>query len=143
MNQINLSVTSYKINKIEKQKDSVISNYLEELRNANKLKKPYIRSRKMTDIACNLIDTKEFKIQIEELLQNNLIKLSFSPHRSSTFLVRNHNEQKRGKVRIVINYKRLNDNTYGDAYKIPNKDSLINFIQGCKYFSELDCKNGF
>ena len=28
----------------------------------------------MADIACNLIDTKEFKIQIEELLQNNLIK---------------------------------------------------------------------
>ena len=49
---------------------------------------------KTANIACNLIDTKEFKIQIEELLQNNLIKPSFSPHRSSTFLVRNHNEEK-------------------------------------------------
>ena len=44
---------------------------------------------------------------------------------------------------MVINYKRLNDNTYDDAYKIPNKDSLINSIQGCKYFSQLDCKSGF
>ena len=44
---------------------------------------------------------------------------------------------------MVINYKRLNDNTYDDAYKIPNKDSLINSIQGCKYFSHLDCKSGF
>ena len=44
---------------------------------------------------------------------------------------------------MVINYKILNCNIYDDAYKIPNKDSLINFIQGCKYFSELDCKNGF
>ena len=87
---------------------------------------------KRTYIACNLIDTKEFKIQIEELLQNNLIKPSFSPHRSSAFLVINHNEEKRGKTRMVINYKRLNDNTYNDAYKIPNKDSLINSIQGCK-----------
>ena len=26
---------------------------------------------------------------------------------------------------MVINYKRLNDNTCDDAYKIPNKDSLI------------------
>ena len=66
----------------------------------------------MIDIVCNLIDTKEFKIQIEELLRNNLIKPSFSPHRSSTFLVRNHNEEKRGKARMDINYKRLNDNTY-------------------------------
>ena len=23
------------------------------------------------------------------------------------------------------------------------KDSLINFIQGCKYFSQLNCKSGF
>ena len=37
---------------------------------------------------------------------------------------------------MVINYKRLNDNTYDDVYKIPNKDSLINSIQGCKYFSQ-------
>ena len=96
----------------------------------------------MADIACNFIDTKEFKIQIEELLQNNLIRPNFSPHRSLVFLVRNHNEEKRGKARMVINYKRLNDNTY-DAYKIPNKDSLINFIQGCKYFSQLDYKSGF
>ena len=44
---------------------------------------------------------------------------------------------------MVINYKRLNNNTYDDAYKIPNKDSLINYIQGCKYFSQLDCKTGF
>ena len=44
---------------------------------------------------------------------------------------------------MVINYKKLNDNTYDDAYKIPIKDSLINFIQGYKYFSPLDCKNRF
>ena len=30
---------------------------------------------------------------------------------------------------MVINYKILNDNTYGDSYEIPNKDSLMNFIQ--------------
>ena len=27
--------------------------------------------------------------------------------------------------------------------KFQNKDSLINSIQGCKYFSQLDCKSGF
>ena len=60
----------------------------------------------MADITCNLRDTKEFKIQIEELLQNNLIKPSFTSHRSSTFLVKNHNKEKRGKCKMIINYKR-------------------------------------
>ena len=41
------SVTSYQINKVKEQKDSMINDYLEQLRNASKLKKkPYIRSRK-------------------------------------------------------------------------------------------------
>ena len=97
----------------------------------------------MTDIACNLRDTKEFKTQIEELLQNNIIRSSFSRHRSLTLLVRNHNEEKRGKARMFINYKSLNDNTYDNAYMIPNKYSLINSSQECKYFSQLDCKSGF
>ena len=44
---------------------------------------------------------------------------------------------------MIINYKKLNDNTYDDAYKIPNKDSLINSIQGCEYFSQLDYKSRF
>ena len=44
---------------------------------------------------------------------------------------------------MVINYKLLNDNTYDDAYKISNKYSLINSIQWCKYFFQLDCKIGF
>ena len=44
---------------------------------------------------------------------------------------------------MVINYKRLNDDTYDDAYKIHNKDSLINFIQGSRYFFLLDGKSGF
>ena len=52
-------------------------------------------------------------------------------------------KKKRGKTRMVITYKRSNDNTYADAYKIPNKDSLINSIQWCKYSSYLDCKSGF
>ena len=93
----------------------MINDYLEQLRNASKLKKKNlileaekigiigedpqkywnknkITSKipiknpdltiKMVDIAFNLIYTREFKIQIEKLLKNNLIKPSFSSHRS-------------------------------------------------------------
>jgi DNA-binding transcriptional regulator YhcF (GntR family) len=46
----------------------------------------------------------------------------------------------RGKSHIVINYKRLNDNTVDDAYNILNKQEWINRIQGSKYFSKFDLK---
>jgi hypothetical protein len=44
---------------------------------------------------------------------------------------------------MIINYKRLNDNTVDGAYNIPNKQELINRIQGSKYFSKFNLKAGF
>jgi hypothetical protein len=44
---------------------------------------------------------------------------------------------------MVINYKRLNNNTVDDAYNIPNKQELINITQGSKYFPKFDLKAGF
>jgi hypothetical protein len=45
---------------------------------------------------------------------------------------------------MVINYKRLNDNTVDDACNIPNKQEWINRIQGSSnFFSKFDLKAGF
>jgi hypothetical protein len=44
---------------------------------------------------------------------------------------------------MIINYKRLNDNTVDGAYNIPNKQELINRIKGSKYFSKFNLKVGF
>jgi hypothetical protein len=52
-------------------------------------------------------DRQEFAKQIQELLGANLIEPSESPHFSPAFLVNKHSEQKRGKRRMVINYKKL------------------------------------
>jgi hypothetical protein len=49
----------------------------------------------------------------------------------------------RGKSRMIINYKRLNDNTINDTYNIANKQEWINRIQDSKYFSKFDLKPGF
>ncbi|XBH80057.1 hypothetical protein VPH35_105882 [Triticum aestivum] len=88
-------------------------------------------------------DIEEFKMHIEELLKLKAIRESRSPHQSAAFIVRNHAEEVRGKSRMVINFKRLNDNTVDDAYSIPNKQEWINRIQGSKYFSKFDLKAGF
>jgi len=55
-------------------------------------------------------DIQEFDKQIKELLDKGLIRNNRSLHISTAFMVRNHVEQKRGKARMVINYKKLNDN---------------------------------
>jgi len=68
-----------------------------------------------------------------------LIRLTRSP----AFIVNKHSEQKRGKTRMVYNYKRLNDNTQLDGYTILSKDVLINRIQKAKWFSKFDLKSGF
>jgi len=88
-------------------------------------------------------DIQEFDKQVKELLNKGLIKNSKSPHTSPPFMVRNHAEEKRGKARMVINYKKLNDNAVVDGYYIPNKTVLFNRIQGAFWFSKMDCKSGY
>lgn len=82
-------------------------------------------------------------MHIDDLLKLGIIRKSASRHRSAAFIVRNHAEIVRGKSRMVINYKRLNDNTHTDSYNIPDKDQLINRIQESKIFSKFDCRSGF
>ena len=75
-------------------------------------------------------DIQEFDKQIKELLDKGLIINNKSPHISPAFMVRNHAEEKREKVRMVINYKSLNDNIVFNDYCITNKTVLFNIMQG-------------
>ena len=88
-------------------------------------------------------DIEDFKIQINELIQMNLIRESKSLHSSPAFMVRKDSEIKRRKPRIVINYKEVNKNTKFDGYYIPNKEILINLTRGKNYYSKFDWKLGF
>lgn len=81
-------------------------------------------------------------MHINDLLKLGIIRRSTSKHRSLAFIVNNHSEQIRGKRRMVINYRKLNDKTI-DAYDIPNNTKLINSIQSSKVFSKFDCKSEF
>ena len=61
-------------------------------------------------------------------MDKGLIKNNKSPNMSHAFMVRNHAEEQREKVRMVMNCKKLNDNTIFDGYYIPNK---------------MDCKSSY
>jgi hypothetical protein len=95
------------------------------------------------DIKYTPLDIEDFKHHLEKLKNLKIIKPSNSKHKSAAMIVRNHAELVRGESRIVFNYKRLNDNTIDDSYKIPDKDMLINKIQGANIFSKFDLKSGF
>ena len=77
-------------------------------------------------------------MHINELLELKVIIKNASRHRSPVFIINNHSEQKRDKSRMVINYKRLNGNTFDNSCKISNKDELVNCIQNGRYFSKFD-----
>lgn len=58
-----------------------------------------------------LQEKEQFKMHIDELLKLEAIKRSQSKHRSASFMLMKYSEVVRGKNRMVINYKHLNDNT--------------------------------
>jgi len=98
-------------------------------------------------IRYNQQDELEFKVQLKELedkqLAFNSSEENKSPHSSAYFMVNNHSELKRGKPRMVINYKCLNEVKVFDGYFLPNKEVLINKTLTKKWFSKFDSKSGF
>ena len=44
---------------------------------------------------------------------------------------------------MVINYKRLNNNTKDDGYDIPTKKCLLGKIKDCTIFNKFDDKSRF
>lgn len=67
-------------------------------------------------------------MHIKDLQKLKVIQKNISQHRGPAFIVNKHSEQVRGKSRMVIDYRRLNDNTIDDGYNIPDKTKLINSI---------------
>ena len=85
-----------------------------------KIKNPNYKI-KTVKIEANENDREYYKTHINDLLKLGVIRRSDSPHRSVAFLMNKHSEQKRGKSRMIINYKKLNDNTKDDGYDIPKR----------------------
>nr|KAJ0224383.1 hypothetical protein LSAT_V11C100001860 [Lactuca sativa] len=73
-------------------------------------------------------DREEFSKQIKELLDMRLIKESKSPHMSPVFFVNKEAEKRRGKKRMVVNYKAINDATIGDSHNLPNMHELLTLL---------------
>ncbi|XP_060960793.1 uncharacterized protein LOC133031328 [Cannabis sativa] len=81
--------------------------------------------------------------ECKELEQQGLIEATSSPWACHEFYVNNRLEQARGKQRLVINYKPLNEFLADDKFPIPNKNSLFASLSKAHIFSKFDLKAGF
>ncbi|CAL5337204.1 unnamed protein product [Camellia sinensis] len=91
-----------------------------------------------------------FSKHIEQLLQLKVMRASKSRHRTTAFIVNSGTyidpvtkEEKRGKERMVCNYKRLNDNTHKDQYSLPGINTIMAKIGHSNIYSKFDLKSGF
>ena len=91
----------------------------------------------------SLADTELCRQEIEDLLAKNLIEPSTSSWGCQAFYVNKHSKQKRGKKKMVINYKPLNQYLVPRKFPIPLKDDLLCRIPNATTFSKLDLKSGF
>lgn len=76
---------------------------------------------------------------IKEMLAQNIIRPSSSPHAQEIVLVK----KKDGEWRFCIDYRRLNDVTVADEFPLPRINELIRHIKDSRYFVTLDLRAGY
>ena len=73
---------------------------------------------------------------LTDMLDNDVIQPSSS---SPIVLVM----KKYGSFRFCIDYRKLNEITYKDAYPLPRIDDTLNTLAGSQWFSTLDLLSGY
>ena len=76
---------------------------------------------------------------LTENLETGRIRQSKSPMASPVFFIK----KKDGSLRLVQDYRMLNDMTVKNKYPLPLIPELVNQLRGAKYFTKLDVRWGF
>lgn len=87
---------------------------------------------------------KDVEVQIKELLENDIICHSTSPYSSPIWVVPKKTDASgKKKVRVVIDYRKLNEKTINDKFPIPQIEEILDSLGKSVYFTTLDLKSGF
>ena len=81
----------------------------------------------------------EVRRQIKEMLKVKLISPSNSSWSAPIFCIK----KKNGSVRIVCDYRAINDVTKKFYWPLPNIDDIFASLGGCRYISTLDFLKGY
>ncbi|KMQ89530.1 enzymatic polyprotein endonuclease reverse [Lasius niger] len=86
----------------------------------------------------------EIKNQVDKLLEQDIIKSSISPYNSPLWVVPKKPDADGNKRwRLVIDFRKLNEKTIGDAYPLPNISDILDQLGKARYFSCFDLASGF
>ncbi|CUA71631.1 Transposon Tf2-11 polyprotein [Rhizoctonia solani] len=85
------------------------------------------------------VESKELKEWLDKELAQGKITPSKSPVASPVMFVK----KKDGSLRLVVDYRKLNEATKKNSYPLPRQDDLLAKIQGAKIFTKLDLRWGY
>ena len=77
--------------------------------------------------------------EVQQMLQNGVIRPSFSPWSSPVVMVKKQD----GSWRFCVDYRKLNSVTHRDAYPLPRIDSTLDSLAGAQLFTTLDLASGY
>ncbi|GFS59576.1 retrovirus-related Pol polyprotein from transposon 297 [Trichonephila clavipes] len=79
------------------------------------------------------------KKELDSLLQQGIIVECESPYSSPVALIPKPN----GSMRLCIDYRKLNAQTFPDSYPLPRMDDLLNEAKPTPYMSTIDLLSGY
>ena len=77
--------------------------------------------------------------QVQQMIRDGVVEKSSSEWSSPIILIRKSS----GDIRVVIDFRKLNNVSKKDAYPMPRIDNLLDSLGGSSVFSTLDCKSGY
>lgn len=86
----------------------------------------------------------EVNRQVKEMEEQGIIRTSNSPYNAPLLVVPKKLDAS-GKIkwRVVVDYRRLNNVTIGDAFPLPNITDILDNLGKSKYFTKIDLAQGF
>jgi len=82
------------------------------------------------------LEREELKNYLKENLDKGFIRKSTSPAGAPVLFVK----KKDGSLRLVVDYRKLNDMTIRNSYPLPLISELLDRVKGAKVFKKLDLK---
>lgn len=90
------------------------------------------------------IHLQEVKSQISKMLEQGIIQNGVSPWSSLIWIVpKKLDASRRKKLRLVIDYRKLNERTIDDKYPLSNISDILDKLDKVNYFTTLILASGF
>ena len=77
--------------------------------------------------------------EIKKIMKQGVIRKSSSPWSSPIVMIK----KKDGSWRICVDFRKLNEVTFMDAYPLPRIDETLEALAGAQMFSTLDLASGY